>query len=141
MSLRDELMPKSQPIEAVTFSAIERKKIESAFLADQVEQFLAMGGKAQQIPVGVIAASHYVASEFTAENAAPQFQEGRENSRKKCQGASMKSKDNPTGYDGIYHSDANKDKFVVIIGKYISKQFDKIEQAINHQTFMRNNKF
>ncbi len=44
----------------------------------------------------------------------------------------MNSKFNPTQHRGVYISDANSDKFVVIRGNYISKQFDKIEKAIEH---------
>jgi len=137
MSLH-EVRRGSEPIEAYTFSMIAKKKTESTEIDAQVQEFMARGGKAQQIPVGVIAASNYVASEFGSHNAAAQFDQVRENSRKKCIRATMNSKFYPTAQDSVYHSDANRDKFVVIIGKYISKQFDRIDQAVSLRDFRRN---
>ena len=140
MSLH-EIRMGNEPIEAYTFSMLGKKKIESEELANQVEEFIARGGRPQQIPIGVVAASDYIASEFGAHNAAEQFNQVRENSRKKCVRASMNAKFYPTNQDSVYHSDANREKFVVIIGKYISKQFNRIDQAVSHRDFMRSNKF
>ena len=138
MSLH-EIMKGQEPVHAVTYSILETKKLESKALDDEIEKYLSSGGSVKQIPVGVVAASNYIASEFGAHNAAAQFDRVRENSRKKCQKASMNSKFYPTNQDSVYHSDANKDKFVVIIGKYISKQFDYIHLAVSHRDFRRKN--
>jgi hypothetical protein len=134
MSLHEIRLGK-EPIEAITFSLIEKNKAKSDELNNQVDEFIANGGKVKEIPVGVIAATKYIANEFSGENAAEQFDKVREVARKKRIRASMNAKFFPTNQDNIYHSDANKDKFVVIIGKYISKQFDYIHQAISHRNF------
>lgn len=134
MSLH-EAMKGQEPIHAVTYSILETKKLESDWLNEQVKNFVSSGGKIKQIPVGVVAASNYIASEFGSHNAADQFDRVRENSRKKCRKASMNAKFYPTSFEHVYHSDANKDKFVVILGKYISKQFDYATQAVNHRDF------
>lgn len=130
-----EVMRGSETIEAKTYSILETKKLESAALEREYQEFIASGGKPKQIPIGIIAASNYTPSEFGAGNAAEQRDRVRENSRKKCIKASMNAKFFPTSHDNIYHSDANKDKFVVIISKYISRQFDYIHLAVNHRDF------
>ena len=106
MSLH-EAMKGQEPIHAMTYSILETKKQESKAIEDEIEKYLSNGGSVKQIPVGVVAASNYIASEFGAHNAAAQFDKVRENSRKRCQKASMNAKFYPTAQDNIYHSDAN----------------------------------
>jgi len=137
MSLH-EIMKGPEPIHAMTYSILETKKMESKAIEDKIEKYLSNGGSVKQIPVGVVAASNYIASEFGSHNAADQFDRVRNNSRKKSIKASMHAKFYPTAFEHVYHSDASKDKFVVILGKYISKQFDYVEAAVKHRDFKNN---
>lgn len=130
MSLHEVRIGK-EPIEAVTFSQLSKKKQESAELAAQIEAWEANGGKIEVAQSNQISVTNFNDStDYQAEKA-------RENNRKKCVKASMKSKFNPTAFESVYRSDANNDKFVFIVGKYISKQYDNINQAVNGRDFYR----
>lgn len=136
MSLH-EIMKGREPIEAVTFSILETKKLESKQLEIEIEAYLASGKRISEIPTGITSEHHYIPNEFNGQNNLSVFNESREISAKKCRKASMNSKFYPTAFESVFEADVNRDKFVVIIGKYISKQFDNIIQACNHRDFKR----
>ena len=139
MSLH-EIRMGNEPIEAWTYSIIDAKKAESEELARQTEEFLASGNKISLIPTGITSEDNYVPNEFNGTNNAPVFDKSRDISARKCRKATMNSKFYPTAFESVYESDVNRDKFVVIIGKYISRQFDKASQAVNHRDFWRQQK-
>lgn len=136
MSLHEIRMGK-EPIEAVTFSLLESKKRESDKLQKQVDEFLSKGRRISSIPIGITSEHHYIPNEFNGTNNAAAFDDAREVSARKCRKATMNSKLCPTTFESVYESDINREKFVVIIGKYISKQFDNLIQAVNHRDFRR----
>lgn len=127
MSIQETMRGK-EPVEAVTFSRSRIKRIERYLLERKIRVFLAKGGKITGADDGEIKTNFNGSGVNQADRA-------RENNRKKCLKASMNAKFYPTAQDNIYHSDANKDKFVVIISKYISRQFDYPHQAVNHRDF------
>lgn len=127
MSLH-EVIKGREPIEAATYSILESNKIRAAEIEAQTQEYLAKGGKITGADDGEIKTNFNGSGVNQADRA-------RENNRKKCLKASMNAKFYPTAQGNIYHSDANKDKFVVIISKYISRQFDYIHQAVNHRDF------
>lgn len=136
MSLH-EAMKGQEPVYAMTYSILETKKLESKRLESQIDEFLASGKRISEIPTGITSEHHYIPNEFTGQNNVQSFDSKREVSARKCRKASMNSKFYPTAFESVYESDVNRDKFVVIVGKYISRQFDNITQACNHRDFKR----
>jgi hypothetical protein len=136
MSLH-EIMKGAEPIHAMTYSILETKKLESKQIESQIEEYLAKGNKISEIPTGITSEHHYTPNEFNGQNNIKSFDSKREVSARKCRKATMNSKFYPTAFESVFESDVNRNKYVVIIGKYISKQFDNIIQACNHRDYKR----
>lgn len=101
-------------------------------LQAQIDEFLARGGQVECLDISQKQAN--ITFNYSSDE---QGEKARENNRKKSLKASMKSKFNPTEFECVYHSDANPKKFVFIVGKYISRQYDRCDQAVNGRDFYR----
>jgi len=104
-----------------------------AELDELKELYFAKGGKITDCPSGVMADPIYLRNEFTGENDADVRTKSRENGNNANKKATMNSKFYPTNFANVYHSDADKEKFVVIIKSYISKQYKTAIAACNHR--------
>lgn len=128
-----EVMRGSDPIEAQTFARLEANKKISAALAADIEAFLSSGGKVTQCDPCIESEVAIIKNEFTGLNESDTRAQKRAKAAQNAVKSSMNSKFNPTNYKSVFKSDADPDKFVVIIGSHISKLFVTVAKAVNYR--------
>lgn len=105
-------------------------------LEEQIKEYQEKGGTITHLPFSPVSTLQYLPNEFTGKNQADGFKEGRDKAHAKNKKATLKSKQNPTGFKHIYKSDYDPTKFVVIYDNVVSNQFKTIQQAHSHLNYL-----
>ena len=132
---RPELIKTHEKDFAKPVQLLSEAQKRQAEIDAEKELFFAQGGKVTECPSCVVAQPVYLRNEFTGANDVYVRTKGREKSTKARKRASMNSKFYPTSHDHVFRSDVDSTKFVVIIGAFISMQFDTITKAVNCRDF------